>query len=68
MKMTDINVTLWFDGERTETTLRQFADDNDMNAAEMLAVRAAMEHDGAYRGGGGAQPEWELRLFSPFYA
>lgn len=54
-------LTLHLDGEPRETTLGLFLTDN-ADAIDPTALHSALARGEAYRGGGGAAPEWSVEL------
>lgn len=57
----DTALTLTIEGQRFRTTLGLFLADNPGDdALDAPAVTAALARGEVYRGGGGAQPEWQV--------
>jgi hypothetical protein len=57
-------LTLVMEGETLQTTWAQFAVENDLDDYPEWRdeIRTALATDGVYHGGGGAQPEYSLRV------
>lgn len=54
-------LTLRFEGEVRPTTIGLFLNDNP-DDVDPIALHAALARGEAYRGGGGAAPEWSVEL------
>lgn len=64
MRIPEMNITLTPDGcEPIRTTLAQFLSDNadGIDQEEAEAIIATLERSGAYTGGGGAAPEFDIK-------
>jgi hypothetical protein len=56
-----MNITLTIDDDEIiQTTLESFINDNEIESMEESEIRAALNADGVYHGGGGAQPEFRI--------